>query len=67
MPSGQALDDLPSAIMRDVGEKWLREYGHLIKDDPAFVAAAVYRMMRLAKSDPDAAEIVGLIGGEERK
>ena len=48
---------LPNAAQRAVGERWLREHGRLVKRDPAFVAAAVYRMMRLAVIDPDAPEI----------
>lgn len=54
-------NDLPNEIMRQVGTNWLRKYANLSdEDDPHFVAACVYRVMRWAKRDPDVREIAHL-------
>lgn len=44
--------DLPNEDMRRIGGNWVRRYGHMMQDDPDFVAAALYRVMRLARRDP---------------
>jgi hypothetical protein len=50
---GQGIaDELPNELARTVGQKWLERYGDC--EDKAFVAACVYRMMRLAILDPTA-------------
>lgn len=51
-------DAIPTTTQRKAGETWLRIYGHMVKDDPAFVAAAVYRTMRLALTDPQNPELL---------
>lgn len=51
---------LPTAEQRRIGEVWLKRYGHLLADDPAFVAAAVYRVMMMARLEPNAPELQGL-------
>jgi len=48
---------LPNPRQREVGEKYLRKYGHLAADDPAFVAAVVYRLMMRARLEPDAKDL----------
>lgn len=45
-------EELPNEFARTVGQKWLERYGD--DEDKAFVAACVYRMMRLAMLDPTA-------------
>lgn len=50
--------DLPNEVMREVGTAWLEQYGD--HDDKAFVAAAVYRIMRQAKRTPDHYELAAL-------
>ena len=50
-------EELPNELQRTVGEQWLRQFGGFVGTDPAFVAAAVYRMMRLARANPDAIEL----------
>lgn len=52
--------DLPTVPQRQIGEAWLRLYGHMVADDPAFCAAAVYRCMMLARSNPNAPELAHL-------
>lgn len=47
--------ELPNELARIVGKRWLEEYGD--HEDKAFVAAGVYRMMRLAMLEPDAPEL----------
>lgn len=51
---------LPDKSQRIVGTNWLKKYGHLVTDDPGFAAAAVYRLMIMAKVEPDAPELQGL-------
>lgn len=51
-------DDLPNEVMREVGTAWLEQYGD--EPDKAFVAAAVYRIMRQAKRTPDHYELAAL-------
>ena len=51
-------DDLPNEVMREVGTAWLEQYGG--DPDKAFVAAAVYRIMRQAKRTPDHYELAAL-------
>jgi len=51
------LDELPTAAQRQVGRAWLQLYGHMVADDPAFAAAAIWRCMWLAKHEPDAPDI----------
>lgn len=51
-------DDLPNEAMREVGTAWLEQYGD--EPDKAFVAAAVYRVMRQAKRTPDHYELAAL-------
>jgi len=51
-------DGLPNALMREIGANWLRKYAKLSDDDdPAFIAACVYRVMRWALHEPSAPEL----------
>ena len=56
--AGHYEDDLPNEVMREVGTAWLKQYGD--EPDKAFVAAAVYRIMRQAKRTPDHYELAAL-------
>jgi hypothetical protein len=55
---GLPTPELPNAYQREVGEVWLRQYlAHHPLPDLAFAAAAVWRMMWLARHEPDAADL----------
>lgn len=49
--------ELPNPAQREVGTRWLMLYGD--HPDKAFVAAAVWRMMWLARHEPNAPELSG--------
>lgn len=49
--------ELPTVAQRQVGRAWLQLYGHMVADDPAFVAAALWRCMWRARYEPEAMEI----------
>jgi hypothetical protein len=50
--------ELPNAYQREVGEVWLRMYlAHNPMPDLAFAAAGVWRMMWIARHDPDAPDL----------
>ena len=57
MSNNPKTDELPTVAQRRVGAEYLRRYAHMVADDPAFMAACVYRMMMLAKLRPDAPEL----------
>lgn len=60
-PDGEVDDgDLPNEVMRTVGRNWLERYGGNPTEDHAFIAAAVYRLMRLAKRNPEHPELAAL-------
>lgn len=49
--------ELPTVAQRQVGRAWIQLYGHMIQDDPAFAAAAIWRVMWVARYQPDSSEI----------
>ena len=56
----QTSEELPTVAQRRIGAVYLRKYAHMASDDPAFIAAALYRIMMLAKANPDAPELAWL-------
>ena len=56
MPQPETAE-LPTVAQRQVGRAWLQLYGHMIADDPAFAAAAIWRCMSKARYEPDSPEI----------
>lgn len=56
--SAHPTPELPNAYQRAVGEVWLRQYlAHHPMPDFAFAAAGVWRMMWIARHDPDAPDL----------
>jgi hypothetical protein len=49
--------ELSTIAQRQVGRAWIQLYGHMIADDPAFAAAAIWRCMWMARYEPDSHEI----------
>lgn len=53
-------DAAPTPTQRQIGEAWLRAHPEIAQTDPTFTAAAIYRAMRLALTDPQSPELVPL-------
>jgi hypothetical protein len=59
----EPISDLPNELQRAVGAEWLRRYGDMAIADPQFGAAALYRIMRWALTEPNAPELDPNPGG----
>jgi hypothetical protein len=57
LPDVDVSEELPTLRQRQAGAAWLRLYGDDSMHDPFFVASCVYRVMQLAKAEPDAMEL----------